>query len=86
MVVFKLERERPAYAVHQSCLFYVKDRFIRVYNFDTGVDLAVVAIRKPVGLNVQHRTLSYNPAENAVLLNSVSFFYFQSDVTPFIAR
>ena len=27
MIVFKLERERPAYAVHMNTLYYVKVRF-----------------------------------------------------------
>ena len=28
MVVFKLERERPAYAVHANTLYYVKVKFV----------------------------------------------------------
>lgn len=72
MIVFKLERERPAYAVHQNLLFYVRDKHIRVHDFETNVDLAVATIRKPIGLNVAHRTLSFNPAENAVMLTTVN--------------
>ena len=71
LVVFKLERERPAYTNHQNMLYYVKDKQVRSFNFDNGVDLALATIRKPVGLNVQHRTISYNPAEHAVILTSV---------------
>lgn len=28
MLVFKLERERPAYTVHQNTLYYVKVSFV----------------------------------------------------------
>lgn len=71
LIVFKLERERPAYAVHQQMCYYVKDKAVRAFNFETGADVAVAQIKKPVGLNVQHRTMSYNPAEHAVLLTTV---------------
>lgn len=29
MMVFKIERERPAYSVHENLVFYVKDRQLR---------------------------------------------------------
>lgn len=29
MIVFKIERERPAFYVHESLVFYVKDRQLR---------------------------------------------------------
>lgn len=32
MIVFKLERERPAYAIHGSTLYYVKDRYLRTHD------------------------------------------------------
>ena len=32
MIVFKLERERPAYAVHGTTLYYVKDRYLRTHD------------------------------------------------------
>ena len=31
MIIFKLERERPACAVHQNVLYYVKERYLRKY-------------------------------------------------------
>ena len=46
--MFKMERERPAYTVHQNTLFYVKDRFLRKYEFGTSKDLPVMAIRRSV--------------------------------------
>lgn len=36
MIVFKLERERPAYATHGNTLYYIKDRYLRTYDFATG--------------------------------------------------
>ncbi|ERE72870.1 coatomer subunit alpha isoform 1 [Cricetulus griseus] len=63
MIVFKLERERPAYAVHGNMLHYVKDRFLRQLDFNSSKDVAVMHGSKFPVFN-----MSYNPAENAVLL------------------
>lgn len=48
LVVFKLERERPAYAVHNNKLFYVKDRNVRSYEFGSSRDVIGTAIRRYV--------------------------------------
>lgn len=37
MIVFKLERERPAFATHGSQLYYIKERYIRCFDFSTQV-------------------------------------------------
>ncbi|XP_066920930.1 coatomer subunit alpha-like [Clytia hemisphaerica] len=67
MLVFKLERERPAYTVHQNTLYYVKDRYLRMYEFGTSKDIPVMQFRKgsskPSPVN-----LMYNPAERCILL------------------
>ncbi|GBF89236.1 coatomer subunit alpha [Raphidocelis subcapitata] len=70
MIVFKLERERPAYALHGSTLYYVKDRYLRTYDLAQGRDNPLIALRRPptTTLNSAPRSLSYNPAEHAVLL------------------
>lgn len=72
MIVFKLERERPAYATHGTMLYYIKDRYIRSYDFATQRDNPIAAIRRnPSALyNQGPRTLSYNPAENSVLIQT----------------
>lgn len=49
MIVFKLERERPAYAVHGNMLYYVKDRFLRQLDFNSSKDTAVMQLRRSVG-------------------------------------
>lgn len=45
MIVFKLERERPAYAVHENVLYYCKDKYLRKLDFRTSKDVAVMQIR-----------------------------------------
>nr|WDD38917.1 coatomer subunit alpha-1 [Fagopyrum tataricum] len=72
MLVFKLERERPAFSVSGESIFYTKDRFLRFFEFSTQKDTQVIPIRRPgsTSLNQGPRTLSYSPSENAVLICS----------------
>lgn len=46
--MFKLERERPAYAVYGNMLYYVKDRFLRQLDFNSSKDTAVMQLRRYV--------------------------------------
>ncbi|VEN35072.1 unnamed protein product [Callosobruchus maculatus] len=66
MVIFKLERERPAYTVHGNLLYYVKERHLRKLDFNTSKDVSVIQIRG--GGKVPVYRMSFNPAENAVIL------------------
>uniref|UniRef100_UPI00358FCA42 coatomer subunit alpha isoform X1 n=1 Tax=Myxine glutinosa TaxID=7769 RepID=UPI00358FCA42 len=66
MVVFKLERERPAYAVYGHTLLYAKERLLRRLDFNTMKDAPVLQLRG--GSKFPAFSLSFNPAENAVLL------------------
>ncbi|CAJ0755331.1 24382_t:CDS:10 [Entrophospora sp. SA101] len=70
LIVFKLERERPAYAVHQNNLFYIKEKYLRTFDFSNGSDTSVVSLRKIGGQYIQPRSLSYNPAERAVIVTT----------------
>ncbi|KAL6493066.1 hypothetical protein OROGR_032825 [Orobanche gracilis] len=72
MIVFKLERERPAFSVSVDSLFYVKDRFLRAFEYSSQKDTQLIPIRRPGSnsLNQGPRTLSYSPTENAVLICS----------------
>ncbi|XP_078428727.1 coatomer subunit alpha-1-like [Wolffia australiana] len=72
MIVFKLERERPAFAVSGDSLLYVRDRFLRSYEFSTQKDTQLVPVRRPgsVTLNQGPKTLSYSPTESAALICS----------------
>ncbi|PPR07467.1 hypothetical protein CVT26_013437 [Gymnopilus dilepis] len=68
LIVFKLERERPAFSVFQDTLYYVRDKFVRSYDFNTGADIGLLSVRKFGSPYVPPRTLSFNPAERAVIL------------------
>ena len=72
VMVFKLERERPASATYQNQLFYItKEKFIRSYDFSKNAESpAVLSLRKFGSPWIPPRTLSYNPAERAVLVTS----------------
>ena len=72
LIVFKLERERPAFSLSGNQLFYVKDKIIRMADLGTGTNQGICNVRKLGSQWVQPRTLSYNPAERAVLVTSVS--------------
>lgn len=46
MIVFKLERERPAMDIHEGRAYYAKERYVRMYSFDDGSDVPVAAVRR----------------------------------------
>lgn len=71
LIVFKLERERPAFSLSGNQLFYVKDKVIRMADLTTGTNQGVCSVRKLGSQWVQPRTLSYNPAERSVLVTTV---------------
>ena len=67
MIVFKLERERPAYAVHANTLYYVKERYLRMYEFGTSKDVPVMQFRRSATRPLPV-ALAFNPAEKCILL------------------
>jgi coatomer subunit alpha len=73
MIVFKLARERPPHAVSGSDAYYVAGNVLRHYNMATGRSDAIQSFQKPASLAPKAavvRSVSYNPAENAILLNT----------------
>lgn len=72
VMVFKLERERPASAVHQNQLFYItKEKHVRSYDFSKNIESPSMLSLKKLGSPwTPPRTLSYNPAERSVLVTS----------------
>ncbi|CAN8104809.1 unnamed protein product [Discula destructiva] len=72
VMVFKLERERPAMSVHQNTLFYItKEKHVKSYDFQRNTESPTLLSLKKVGPAwVPPRTLSYNPAERSVLVTS----------------
>ncbi|KAK9422229.1 putative Coatomer WD associated region-domain-containing protein [Seiridium unicorne] len=74
VMVFKLERERPASTVHQNNLFFItKEKHVRSYDFQKNAESPTLLSLKRLGSAwVPPRTLSYNPAERSVLVTSPS--------------
>ncbi|GAA6027118.1 hypothetical protein JCM8097_002404 [Rhodosporidiobolus ruineniae] len=72
LIVFKLDRERPAFATHGNTLFYVRDKHVRAHDLTNGHDTSVISVRRLGTQYQQPRTLSYNPAEKAVIVTSAS--------------
>lgn len=72
LIVFKLERERPAFSIHQNILYYVRDKQVRQLDFQSGVDMAVLGVKKLGSQYTQPRALSFNPAERSVIVTSMS--------------
>lgn len=72
VMVFKLERERPASTIYQNTLFYVdKQKMVRSYDFSKDTESSPLLSLKRLGSPwMPPRTLSYNPAERAVLVTS----------------
>lgn len=69
IVVFKLERERPAFDVHNDIVYYVKEKSIHAFNLNNANDIALITIKRGhPGQAPPPKTLSYNPAEHAVML------------------
>ncbi|KAK4222144.1 hypothetical protein QBC38DRAFT_490519 [Podospora fimiseda] len=72
VMVFKLERERPASTVYQNQLFYItKEKHVKSYDFQRNVESPTLLSLKKLGSPwVPPRTLSYNPAERSVLVTT----------------
>nr|XP_034837173.1 coatomer subunit alpha isoform X1 [Maniola hyperantus] len=66
MILFKLQRERPAYALHNNMLFYIKDRQLRKLDMSTNRDAPVMQIKG--GGRHQPYSMSLNHAEWCVLV------------------
>ncbi|CAG4993493.1 unnamed protein product [Colias eurytheme] len=66
MILFKLQRERPAYAVHNNMLFYIKDRQLRKLDMQANKDAPVMQIKG--GGRHQPYSMSLNHAEFCVLV------------------
>ncbi|KAK3052656.1 hypothetical protein LTR09_006137 [Extremus antarcticus] len=72
VMVFKLERERPASALHQNQLFYItKEKHVRSYDFTKNVESpSMLSLKKLGPAGVPPRSMSYNPAERSILVTS----------------
>lgn len=74
VMVFKLERERPASAVYQNQLVYItKEKHVRMYDFAKNAESpSMLSLKKLGPAWTPPRTCSYNPAERAILVTSPS--------------
>ena len=72
VMVFKLERERPASTIYQNQIFYItKEKHVRSYDFQKNVESpSMLSLKKLGNPWVPLRTLSYNPADRAILVTS----------------
>lgn len=70
LIVFKLDRERPAFSIHGNTLFYIRDKYVRAHDLNTGTDASVISVKRLGSQYIQPRTISYNPAERAVIVTS----------------
>lgn len=79
MLVFKLERERPAYAVHGDSLYYVKERFLRTYDFGSQRDNPLITLRR-----VSTQGTMQQPAGNAAASQQASHAPLCKDITKLV--
>lgn len=72
LLIFKLERERPAHVIHDKLLYYIKGKELRCYNFVDESDNAIISVERPghMALNMP-RSISYNPAQHAIIVNVI---------------
>lgn len=66
MIVFKLERERPAYAPLANSVLFLKDRYVRLHEYSSGKDTPLMSIRR--SSNCAARSVMYNEQENMLLI------------------
>ena len=70
MIVYKLERERPAMSVFDGSIYYVKDKDVRCFKMESGSETQLVQLRRRDSSAPPPRSLSYNPADSGVLITS----------------
>ncbi|CUM64377.1 uncharacterized protein PRCAT00001979001 [Priceomyces carsonii] len=70
VMVFKLERERPAHTIFQNKLFYVNaEKQVQSYDFQTNEESLPMLSLKKIGKTWSFmRTLSYNQSDNSILV------------------
>ena len=67
MIVFKLERERPAFSVSGDIQYYVKDLFLRFFEFSSQRDDQVVPVRRPGSVSLNQAPRLYLSAPQRML-------------------
>lgn len=72
VMVFKLDRERPAHAVFQNQLYYVNnEKQVQVFDYDRQVSsLPMLSLKKIGNAWTNFRALSYNPSSRSILVTT----------------
>ncbi|KAL0487441.1 COPI alpha [Acrasis kona] len=68
LIVFKLERERPSYDTFKNEVFFVKDKFLKRFDYKAQKEQTVAILRRSTPRPA--RSLVYNYHENYVLVTS----------------
>ena len=68
LIVFKLERERPAYVLHGSDLYYIKDRYLRRHNINSASDVPFACLKRAPSLQATIRSMSLVQGESSRML------------------
>jgi len=70
MIVFKLERERPAYTPLPTGVLFLKDRFVRLYEYSSAKEMPIMSIRRASSSGSQvARSVHYNEQEAMLLVS-----------------
>ena len=72
MIVYKLERERPAQVTHEGCIYYVKEKNVRCFTVASQSDVPLVQLRRRDTTAPPPRSISFNPSDSGVLITSES--------------
>lgn len=72
VMVFKLERERPASVLSQNSLFFItKDNIVKSFEFDSDREsLPLLSLKKIGNPWTPIRNISYNPSERSILVTT----------------
>lgn len=72
VMVFKLDRERPAHAVHGNELYYVNgEKQLQIFDYQRGVSsLPTLSLQKIGNTWNNFRNLSYNPSSRSIILTT----------------
>ncbi|ANB16004.1 Cop1p [Sugiyamaella lignohabitans] len=74
VMVFKLERERPASTVYQNSIYYInREKQVKFFDINSNNEsLPLLSLKKIGSQWVPFRNLSYNPAERQILVTTKS--------------
>jgi coatomer protein complex subunit alpha (xenin) len=72
VMVFKLDRERPAHALFQNQLYYINnEKQVQVFDYNSQVSsLPMLSLKKIGNTWSNFRSLSYNPSSRSILVTT----------------